>query len=338
MGGDEYSDIRTTANYEQSRLDHYQTVFDSWAVQPAKILWGDYRGRFGLLIVAFYVLVGLVGPLVVTEPQLYQADRLLGPFEQPQFPLGTTGQGQDLLGLMVYATPSMLLMILSGSIFGNFLGATVGLISGYKGGTVDKVLMTITDTVMSIPGIPLLILLAAIIQPSNPFLIGILLNIQGWAGQARSIRSQVLPLARIEYVEAARSQGKSMSGLLVKEILPQLLPLVFIRFLGGAVTIVNASVGLYFLGILPFTTQNWGIVLNQAYQDGAALYSLQAAHWLVVPLVTILILNIGLTLLAQAFDKVFNPRIRARSRGRNAESGGDETSPGGEDVLNKGGV
>lgn len=324
MGADEYSELGTTADYEQSRLDYYETVFDSWVAAPAKILWGDYRGRFGLLMVVSYVVVGVVGTAVVAEPQLYQGDRLVPPLVDPRFPLGTTGQGQDLLGLMVHATPSMLYMIASGAIFGNFLGVTVGMVSGYKGGNVDKVLMTITDTVRSIPGIPLLILLAAIIQPSNPFLIGILLSIQDWAGQARSIRSQVLPLASIEYVEAAKTHGKSMSELLVKEILPQLLPLVFIRFLGGAVTIVNASVGLYFLGVLPFTTENWGIVLNQAYSDGAALYSFSAAHWLVVPLLTILILNIGLTLLAQAFDRVFNPRIRARHQGRIAEENVEE--------------
>ena len=319
MGTDESSVFDATADYEQTRMDYYEVVFDRWLAAPAKILWDDYRGRFGLIIVSLYVLAAVVGVYLVPEPHLHQGGRLVSPLETLAHPLGTDGLGQDLLGLMVHATPDMLKMIISGAIFGNILGVTVGLISGYKGGTIDKVLMTMTDTLMSIPGIPLLIVLAAILQPTNPFLIGIILNIQGWTGQARSLRSQVLPLAEIEHLEAARAQGQSESNLLVKEILPHLLPLIFIGFLGGAVGIITASVGLYFLGILPFTTMNWGIVLNQAYQDTAAMYSLGAAHWLAVPLLTIVLLNVALVMLAQAFDQVFNPRVRSRHLAERAE-------------------
>lgn len=178
----------------------------------------------------------------------------------------------------------------------------------------------LTDTVASIPGLPLLLIVAAIFQPRNPFLVGILLNLTGWAGGVRGLRAQVIPLADEAHVEAARAQGLSLSTLLVKEILPHLLPLIFIGLLGGAVGIVGASVGLYFLGILPFTTENWGVVLNYAWSSSGALYSLEAAHWLLVPVLTILGLNMGMTLLAQAFDQVFNPRVRARHRARTVDA------------------
>jgi len=332
MGADDSTADRSAfearADYEQTALDYYQQQFDRWIGAPVKILWDDYRGRFGIIILVLYLIMGTIGVVVLPAPTPNMAPVLLQPLENPNYLLGTDGLGQGLLSLMAHSTPAMLKMMISGAIFGNLMGVTLGLLAGYLGGTTDKVIMTFTDTLSSIPSIPLLILLAAIIEPRNPFLVGIIINIQGWAGQARILRSQVLPLADEAHVEAARALGQPTSDLLVKEVLPHLLPYIFIGFLGGATQIVSASVGLYFLGVLPFSNQNWGVVLNYAYQDAGAFYSLAAAHWLFVPLVTIVGLTLGLTLLAQAFDQVFNPRVRARHRGR-------ETDPdeGPEDEL-----
>jgi len=316
MGTEDASAFETTATYEETALDVYQDKFDQYIAEPTRILWDDYRGRFGIIIATVYLLMGTVGASVIPAPEPNMGPRMVQPFTDPQFILGTDGLGQGLLSLMVHATPPMLKMILAGAVFANLLGVSVGLYAGYVGGVTDKAIMTIVDTIHAIPGIPLLIILAAILQPSDPFLVGIILSVQRWTGRARTVRSQVIPLANEEHVEASRALGQSKSSLLVGEILPHLMPYVFIGFLSGATYIVFASVGLYFLGILPFTTQNWGVVLNFAYEQSGALYSLEAAHWIVVPLVTIVGLNVGLTMLAQAFDQVFNPRVRARHRAR----------------------
>jgi peptide/nickel transport system permease protein len=223
---------------------------------------------------------------------------------------------QDLMALMIHATPAMLKMIVAGAVFGGVMGIVVGMVSGYMGGTVDKVLMTITDTLGSIPGLPLLLILVALIEPSNPWLIGIILNVQGWAGGSRGIRGQVLAIRDKEYVEAARSMGEPTSKVLYKEVLPELMPMIMIGFRGGATSIISASVGLYFLGILPYSDQHWGVILQQAYEQSGALYTLEAAHWLLVPLLVITMLNFGFVLLSQSFDQVFNPRVRARHEAR----------------------
>jgi peptide/nickel transport system permease protein len=229
----------------------------------------------------------------------------------------------------------MLKMMLAGAIFGNSLGVVVGLVSGYTGGNTDKILMTMTDVVASIPGLPLLLILAAIIEPRNPYLIGVILTVQRWAGLARGIRAQVLPLRNIEYVEASQTMGQSTSTVLLKQVLPDLLPLVTLSFMGTARSVIFASVGLYFLGLLPYTSANWGVVLNSAYSNASILTSLENAHWILVPAVTIALLTFGLTLLAQAFDQVFNPRVRARheARKRSGEEELDET-----DIDDSGGV
>jgi len=307
-------------------MEIYQEKVDRWIAEPFAILWNDYRGRFGIVLVTIYVLMGTVGVNFVPPPSPNMGPRMVGPFTNPEYILGTDGMGQGLLSLMVHATPDMLKMIIAGAIFGNLMGVSVGLYTGYTGGITDKAIMTVVDTLNSIPGLPLLIILAAILEPTDPFLIGVMINIQGWTGQVRSLRSQVIPLANEEHVEAARALGEPKSNLLVNEVLPHLLPLIFIGFLGSATRVVFASVGLYFLGILPFTTQNWGITLNYAY-EGGSLYSLNGFHWILVPLVTIVGLSVGLTMLAQAFDQVFNPRVRGRHRARK-QSGQQELDTG----------
>lgn len=313
---DDSSPFRSQAEVDATIADVYQQSVEDWVISPLKILWSDYRGKFGLSVVLLYVLMGTVGVALYPTTEPYGGPLLLSPFQSLEHPLGTDGTGQDLLALMIHATPAMFKMMAAGAIFGNMLGVSVGLLSGYNGGTIDKVLMTISDTLMSIPGLPLLLILAALIEPSNPYLIGVILNIQGWTGIARAIRAQVLPLRNKEYVEASEVLGQSQSNILLKQVLPDLLPYLTIGFMTGATTVITASVGLYFLGVLPFTTANWGVVLNQAYNSAGALYSLDAAHWLLVPMVVISGMTFGLTLLAQAFDQVFNPRVRARHQAR----------------------
>lgn len=329
--GDGRSPFQARSEYDATAADVYQQMIDAWVIAPLRILWDDYRGRIGIIIVTVYVVMGTVGTLFIEPTSFNQGPSLLRPFESLAYPLGTTGHGQDLLGLMVHSTPAMFKMMIAGAVFGNAMGVVVGLISGYMGGNTDKILMTVTDTLMSIPGLPLLLILAALIEPTNPWLIGIILNIQGWTGLARAIRSQVLPLRKKEYVEASKAIGQPTSSVLTKDVLPEMLPFITMGFMNGATGVIHASVGLYFLGILPFSNENWGVVLNDAYQSSGALYDLAAAHWLLVPIITITGMTFGLTLLAQAFDQVFNPRVRARHQARKQhkeeprEGGGENT-------------
>lgn len=334
LGPEESSPFRSTAEHEATWGDLILDLLDIWVFTPIRILWNDYRGRLGVIILGIYVLMGTVGTVVVPKPAIGQGPSLAQPFESLQHPLGTDGLGQDLLGLMVHATPFMFQMIISGAIFGGVLGIAIGLIAGYEGGNIDKALMTITDTLASIPGLPLLLILVALIEPKNPYLIGIILNIQGWTGGARGVRSQTLAIRKKEYVEASEVMGESKSNVLFKDVLPELLPMIVFGFLGGATTIIQASVGLYFLGILPISHLNWGVVLQHAYERSGALYSLEAAHWLLVPAITITGLTIAFVMLAQAFDLVFNPRVRARHEARQRSREGtadlEETEVSGE--------
>lgn len=288
-------------------------------VAPLRIIVNDWRGLVGISILTAYLLMGTIGVLVIEPPEIGQGERFVG-FLGDGHLFGTDNQGRDLLSLTVHATPAMLEMIISGAIFTTGVATIFGTVSGYKGGLIDRITMTITDIMLTVPGLPLVIVIATLVDPRQPWLVGIVLTINAWAGLARTIRAQVLTVREEAYVEASRVMGFSTAGILRRDVVPQLLPYIGVNFMQAARNVIFASVGLYYLGILPSTHYNWGIILNQAY-GGGALWNVSVIHWLIVPIVTISFMSLGVILLTQSADRVFNPRVRAR----HARTASDET-------------
>jgi len=142
-------------------------------------------------------------------------------------------------------------------------------------------------------------------------LVGILLTVNAWGGTARTIRSEVLSVRESEYIQAARTMGTSTLKILIQDVLPNVLPYSLIMFVQKARVVIFGSVALYFLGVLPFGKPNWGVVLNQAFYQGS-LSGLGGIHWVIVPVLTIVVFSSGLVLLSQAADALTNPRVRAR--------------------------
>lgn len=312
---EESSIFHTTSEaVEVTRQDRVERFLNTYLITPARIIWDDRRARFGTAIVVLYTLMGTIGPMLVRKPSPVQAPILAAPFQDFAYPLGTTGLGKDLLALMVHSTPFILIMMVAGGIFTVVIGTVVGLVSGYVGGLIDRLLTIASDVMITIPGLPLFLVLAVFINPTHPIVIGIVLSANRWAGLARQIRSQVLAIKTESYLEASMVMGVTVPRILYDDILPNIMPYVLIRFVGAARGIVFSSVALYFLGILPSSSENWGVTLQKAYSTGGALNNPGAFHWLIVPIVTIVLLSYGLTLLAQSADKLFNPRIRARHK------------------------
>lgn len=326
-----------------SRNDRIHRVFDVYVLAPARVAWNDWRARIGTTIILVFLFVGTVGVKLVDKPTsndapVYQPPMShFNPNEGPSIipglhvsaadfvnPLGTGKFGEPIGKQLIHATPAMIKMIFAGAVVSIALATIIGVTAGYKGGKVDAFLMFVTDIVLTIPGLPLIIVIAAIYPPKNPYLVGILLAIDNWPGLARALRSQVLTIREESYVEASRTMGLSSGIILGKDIVPQLMPYVLINSATAARRVIFESVGLYFLGILPFTTFNWGVVMNLAYKEGHALVNLNHFYWLFWPMAVIIILSFGLIMFAQGMDRVFNPRIRARHA---KTVGGDSDDP-----------
>lgn len=311
----------TVASSSTSRQEQLYGWLEQHIVVPWRVIWQDYRTRVGVAILSLYLLAGTAGVWILPPPEFGQAEKYLAPFQTMEYPLGADHQGRGLLRQTIHATPAMLKMMLAGSVFTTGLATIIGTVTGYKGGLLDEVLMYAVDVVMTIPGLPVIIILAASLEPENPYLTGILLSITAWAGLSRTIRSQVLSIREQSYVEASRTMGVSTSRIIYKDIVPNLMPYIIVNFVQSSRRIIFASVGLYFLGFLPFTTANWGVQLNLAYNNGA-LRSPSLYYWILIPMVAIIVMSFGLILFGQGTDRLFNPRIRARH-----ESGPGQEKP-----------
>lgn len=310
---DRDSPFETTASVAETRGDRIDRFLEEYVRTPWSILRGDWRALASFAILGAYLIVATIGVYLIDPTHPGHGPQLVGAFETWDHPLGTTSTGRDILAMTVNSTPSILIMMASGAIFTVAVGTFFGVVAGYKGGMIDTILSSITDVFINIPGLPLVIVLATLLEAwiNNPVALGVLLAVAAWAGLARAIRSQVLTIRSESFVESARAMDMPTRWILLKEILPHLMPYIVVNMVNAARRIIFAAVALYFLGVLPFSDSNWGVMLDNAYNSGA-LYRPDALHWLLVPMIAISGIAMGLILLAQSLDQVFNPRIRAR--------------------------
>ena len=275
-----------------------------------RILRNDKGSLIGGIIVALYCLVAIFGPVFVKIGSAQDANNAyLAP--SWKHPLGTDALGQGVFSqIIVGARPIMIVGVLS-AILTIFIGVLLGLMSGYAGGMTDAVIMRITDVFLTVPGLPLIVVLAAVIHTTNPFVLAGILSITAWAGLARAIRSQALSLRSSDFIEAARLQGVSLGNIIGRQLLPNVGPYVAIHFLLAITGAIYAEVGLFLLGIAPIAGTNWGIMINLAMSQGA-LYTTDSAFYLFSPMAAIVILQVAFVFFSRALDSVFNPRLRVQ--------------------------
>lgn len=219
------------------------------------------------LIVIFVASAGLISTYVTgfTPFENHLADKLKPVMTDGYF-LGSDGNGRDILTRLAYGgRVSIMIAILSG-LATFFIGGAFGLLAGYAGGPIDAVLMRLVDVLLSIPGLPLLILIASLYSP-GPLGLAFVLAAVSWPGIARIIRGQVLELRNREFVDAARSLGASPVRVVLRHVLPNILPLMIVYISLTIPGLILAEAGLSFLGIgVQVPTPSWGNMLGDAQQ------------------------------------------------------------------------
>ncbi|WP_394769833.1 ABC transporter permease [Lacisediminihabitans sp.] len=264
----------------------------------------------GAAIVVLFVLAAFFGPLLYPG-RLATDTGLL--FADPSFahPLGTDFEGADVLALLVTGTQYVLASAALASIITVLIGVSIGLYSGFRQGVPDSLLMRLTDVVLTIPGFPLLLVLSTVWKFGSPWAMGLVLGLTGWGGLARSVRAQTMSLRERGFVEAARGLGFSTWHIVGRELLPNMAPYVAMNLLIGVTSFIYSQVGLFYLGVLPFTSSNWGVMIQLAVGNGVTVTG-EGLAYLLSPLIAILILTLGVVLIVDALDEVFNPRLRAQ--------------------------
>lgn len=280
-----------------------------------RILWDVLRRKpsrmAGAVIVVLFVLMAVFGNLIYRGDLPADSDDLFGG-PSLAHPLGTDFQGVDVLALLITGTRYVLLSAAVASVVTVVIGVTIGLYAGFRQGLTDSALMRLTDVILTIPNFPLLLVLSLVWKFGSPWTMGLVLGLTGWGGLARAIRAQTMSLRGRGFVEAARSFGFPTSYIVFRELLPNMAPFVAMNLLMGVTNSIYSQVGLFYLGVLPFTSSNWGVMIQLAVNNGVTLTGVGLSY-LLSPLIAILVLTLGVVLLVDALDEVFNPRLRERA-------------------------
>ena len=223
--------------------------------------------------------------------------------------LGTTSYGSDAYSQLIYGSRISLTVGVLATGLSTIVGVIVGMVAGYFGGKTDEVLMRVVDFLLVIPGLPLMMVLAAFLGARIENII-IVIAILGWTGTSRLIRSQVLAEKNKAYVESARAIGASDTYIMFRHILPNVTPILFANITLGVVGAILSEAGLSFLGLTNPEDPSWGRMLADAVSGGA--FS-GGAWWVVLfPGLMITLLSLAFTFVGHTLDQVLNPRLRER--------------------------
>jgi peptide/nickel transport system permease protein len=260
-------------------------------------------------IVIIFALTAIVGPYV------YPANLPINPndiYAPPSLahPLGTDFEGADILALIVTGARYVLFAAAIAAVLTIVIGTVAGLAAGYYPKLAGQAIMRVTDFVLAIPGFPVLLVLSTIWRFSALAEMGLALGIFGWGGIARAVRAQTLSLRERPFVEAARGLGIPGWRIITSEIMPNVAPYIGMNLMLQLTGFIYTEVGLFFLGAVPYSTNNWGVMLNNAVFQANAMTSTRALSYLLSPLICILLITLALVTLANAVDEFFNPRLR----------------------------
>jgi peptide/nickel transport system permease protein len=263
----------------------------------------------GIVLLLVLVLFVALGHVFVDTSK---ARPLSAPALQPpslEYPFGTDRQGRDLLATMVAGTPLTLRIGFIAGFLGVGIGSILAFVAAYYRGALDAVIRGIADIGLTVPGLLVLIIIAVSIKESLTVnQMAVIVASLAWLNPTRTIRAQVLTLRERSYVEVARLSGMSGPEIIVKELMPNLLPYLGATLVNAVSNAILASIGLEVLGLGPIESPTLGMTLYWVNYNAALINGWW--WWWTAPIVIILVVFLGLFFLTVGLDEIANPRLR----------------------------
>lgn len=260
----------------------------------------------GAVVLGLVAAIGLLAPVLAPhDPRAITGDALQHPTAEHR--LGTNDVGQDNLSGLVWGARSSLVVAVVAAAMTVVLATVVGAGAGLVGGWVDRAVGRGLDVLLALPGVPLIVLVAALAGTSRLAVV-LVVGLVGWPPLARLLRSQVLTLRARGFVGAARGFGGGNGYVLRRHLVPALGPLLVAGFVEWAATAVFLEAGLAFLGLGDPTAVSWGNTLNRALVV-PGLYFTGMWTWLVLPAgLAVTLVVLGFTFVGVGLEPVFNRR------------------------------
>ena len=262
----------------------------------------------GVAMLTAIGVFAIVGPMLVdpSAADIGAVTPRLAP--NAQHFLGTDSQGRDLWTLMALGTPNSLKIGLIAGIFGIGIGLVLGMISGFVGGAVDTVIRVCSDALMTVPAIAILIVIASNVERMSVELMGVAIALLAWMFPTRVIRSQVLSIKERSYIEVAKANGVGTTGLIVREVMPNLMPWVMAAFVATVAGAILAAVGLESLGLGATSTETIGVTIFWSQYYSAVPRGMW--WWWAPPIFMIGLVFVALFITSAGMDRFANPRLR----------------------------
>lgn len=278
-----------------------------------KDLFRDYRFTFSFIVLLVIMTLALLSFFSPYDPTIWHVvPRDLPP--SAEYLLGTDTNGQDIFWQATFAVRNSLIIALISGLVSRVIAILVGMVAGYSGGTVDRVLMFIGDSLLVIPIFLIFVMLAMMVREHmNLVLLGLMLAAFGWAWDARLIRSMVLSLREREFTMTAMLSGTGTIKLVLKEYMPYTTPLIFSTLINNMAWAIGLEITLAYLGLVDLTIPTLGTMLNWAIYSHAIL--LGRWWWILTPVVLSLMVFIALYWFSVSISEYLDPRTRIQRVG-----------------------
>jgi peptide/nickel transport system permease protein len=283
--------------------------------QAAAYTWHQFArhktGVVGLIVLTFFALMAIFATVLVDSNGQSVVDATGGVGESPssQYILGTDEYGRSVFTLLILGSRISLFVGLLATVISMVLGTLIGITSGYFTKWFGAILYRLTEWFIVIPFLPLAIVMATLIGRSM-WAIGFVIGVTSWPGTALLIRAQTLSVKERPYMERARVLGAGHWHQMSRHILPNVMPMVFANTTLTVAGAILAETTLSFLGLGDPSRVSWGTMLDSAFSNGA----LTLGWWwyLFPPGICVVLVVLSFTLVGQALEEIFNPRLRER--------------------------
>jgi len=270
-------------------------------------------GFLGAGILLAFILMALLAPILPRLSEIYDPIQGMDPeilgtsSPSGRHLLGTDAWGGDILSQLMHGARTALLVAVVAAATSVAIGTLIGLVAGYFAGLVDGSLMRLVDVMLTLPLIPLVLVVSSALGQLSIWGVVLLIGFLGWPGIARVIRAQALSLRTRDFIESARAYGAGNARIILRHMAPSVLPLAFVYMSLTANGAIFLEAALSFLGLGDPNTVSWGMMLQWCFKTGNTF---RAPYWMLPPGLAISALCFSFYLIGRGLDEVVNPKLR----------------------------